>query len=172
MRVPLLALASLLTLATAADASVIRGLTLKDLRWRAESIAAGTVVGVRTVRTATSIETVARVRVDRAFKGIDSRTLSVRVPGGIHAGRRLVVEGSPEFREGERVLLFLYRDGDGWRPVGMFQGVWRLDRDDLKVARASRSGGALILAPAAGRAAVELRERTVSQLVGDAGVAR
>ncbi len=114
----------------------------------------------------------ARVRVDRAFKGADSRMLSVRTPGGLYGGRRLVVQGSPELIEGESVLLFLYRDADSWRPVGMFQGVWRLGRDDLKMARASGSGGAVVLAPKAGRAAVEFRERTVSQLVGSAGVTR
>ncbi len=133
---------------------------------------AGTVVAVRTVRTPRSIETVARVRVDRAFKGADSRLLTVRAPGGLYKGRRLVVPGSPELIQGESVLLFLYRDVDSWRPVGMFQGVWRLDRDDLKMARASGSGGAVVLAPKAGRAAVDLRQRTVSQLVGDAGVTR
>ena len=167
-RFALAALASLLIVATA-DASIIRGLTLKDLRGRAESIVAGTVVGLRTVRTAKSIETVARVRVDRAFKGSGPRVLTMRVPGGFHQGRRLVVQGAPELLEGESVLLFLYRDADSWRPVGLFQGVWRLDPDDRRVARASGSGGAAVLAPVGGRAAVELRERTVSQLVGRAG---
>ncbi len=171
-RLALGALVPLLVLATAADASIIRALTLKSLRAGAEAIVVGTVVNVRTVRTAKSIETVTRVRVDRAFKGTASRMLTVRTPGGLHGGRRLVVQGSPAFTESESVLLFLYPDADAWRPVGLFQGVWRLDRDDPKWARASSSGGAALVAPNGGRAAVDQPERTVSQLVGNVRVAR
>ncbi len=138
---------------------------------RAESIVVGTVVSVRTVRTRTSIETVTRVRVDRSFKGGESRMLTVRTPGGLYGGRRLVVQGSPSFTKSESVLLFLYADADAWRPVGMFQGVWRLNPDDPKRARASSAGGAALLAPDSGRAAVHERERAVTQLVGS-GAAR
>jgi hypothetical protein len=77
-RFALAALASLLIVATA-DASIIRGLTLKDLRGCAESIVAGTVVGLRTVCTVKNIETVARVRVD--VHGLRTRFGAKQPPG-------------------------------------------------------------------------------------------
>ena len=167
-----LVLVLLLGSASFAEGSVLRGLTLSELQDGADAMVAGTVVGVRAVRSRGIVETVARVRVDRSWRGTASRVIEVRVPGGVRGGRRVIVPGAPSFREGEHVLMFLVRDGDQYRPVGLFQGVWRLDPEHPRQAHASDSGGAAVLRPAVGTAAVEATECTVQQLVGRSRGAR
>ncbi len=162
-------LVALLLVSAVAEGSVLRGLTVQQLRRGAEAIVVGRVVAVEHVRTDTSIETLVQIRVERAWRGDKRRRLTVRVPGGEAGARQLVVPGAPSFREGESVLLFLYEDGDAFRPVGMFQGVWRLGNDDPRMARASDSGGASLLLPDSGALAVDRAERSVTQLVGRQG---
>ncbi len=145
---------------------MLRALTAAELRAAAEVIVLGKVLSTRTVAGGGRIETEARVRVLEAWRGRARRTLRVRVPGGAIDGRRLIVPGAPSFARGERVLLFLYRDGGAWRPVGLFQGVWRGRADDPATVLASDAGGAALLAPARGRAAVERRSWSVAELVG------
>lgn len=160
--------ASLVLTSLVADASVLRGLTAKELRQGADAIVAGRVVNVRTVRTEGRIETLARVRVEQAWRG-ESKVLTVRALGGYYRGKRLIVPGAATFRRGDQVLLFLYRDGDDWRPVGMFQGVWRIDSEDPSIVRPSHSGGAALVRPASGAPAVDRAERPLAGLVGAGG---
>ncbi len=162
----LASLVVLLLVAVPVEASVLRGLTVKQLRDRAETIVAGKVISVRTERSDGRIETVARVRVQRRWRGTKDRVVTVRTLGGRLGGRRLLVAGAATLQRGDHVLLFLYRNGEQWRPVGMFQGVWRLDGEDAEIARASDSGGASLLRPASGAPAVETPARTVRQLAG------
>jgi cysteine-rich repeat protein len=54
------------------------------------------------------------VLVDEALKGdFASGAITLKQPGGEVGGQRLVIYGSPSFRVGERVLLFLTRASDG-----------------------------------------------------------
>lgn len=149
-----------------AEASVLRAFTLGELRSASDIIVSGRVVGVRSVERNGTIDTVVRVRIAEAWRGEPRRTIRVRVPGGQAAGRRLVVAGSPAFERGEELLLFLYADGKEWRPVGLFQGVWRLDRETPDVARASSAGGASLIRPVSGTVAVDRSERALTQLLG------
>lgn len=146
----------------------MRGLTIGQLRSRAELIVEGKVVDVRTLRTDGRIETIAIVRVRQVHKGEVGRRIQVRALGGAIRNRRMVVEGAPNFAKGDAVLLFLYSDEGSWRAVGMFQGVWHLDSEGV-VARASDSGGASLLRPANGNAAVDQPERSVAWLIGQGG---
>ena len=155
-----------------ADASVLRALTLSELRQRADVIVAGKVVGLRTETREGRLETVARVRVHDSWRGAEGRTVTVRFLGGVHKGRRVIVPGAASVQRGEHVLLFLYRSADALRPVGMFQGVWRLEDEAAGVARASSAAGASVLRPRAGSAAVDRAQRTVAQLVGQQGAGR
>lgn len=166
------ALALLVAAAGVADGSVLRALTVEELSAGADAVVTGEVVRVRSVRTAGSIETVARVRVEHAWSGDVARFVVVRTPGGFAAGRRLVVSGSPSLARGQRVLLFLARDGRAWRPVGLFQGVWTLDPARPETALASPSGGAALVRAAGAEAAVDRRERPVIELVGTVGGGR
>ncbi len=167
-RLAVLVLTGVLALAPIAEATVLRGLTVAQLRSRAEVIAEGKVVQVRTMRANGRIETVAVVRVRQLHKGEAGRRLQVRAFGGEIGGRRMMVQGAASFTKGDRVLLFLYDDGDSWRSVGMFQGVWHLDAESV-VARSSDSGGASLLRPETGSAAVDQREHSVARLLGGHG---
>ncbi len=163
-----LVLAGLLAVAPVAEATVLRGLTVGQLRSRAEAIVEGKVVEVRSLRTAGRIETIAIVRVRRVHKGEVERRIQVRALGGELRDRRMVVQGAPTFSKGDTVLLFLYGDQGSWRSVGMFQGVWHLGPEGA-VARASDSGGASLLRPERGNAAVDQTEQSVARLIGQGG---
>jgi hypothetical protein len=160
-----LALVGFLALAPVAEATVLRGLTTDDLRSRAELIVEGKITRVRTIQSDGRIETLAVLRVGEVHKGEARRRIEVRTLGGAMGSQRMVVPGAANLAKGDRVLLFLYGDADSWRPVGMFQGAWRLDADGV-VARASDSGGASLLRPSSGVAAVDAGQQTVRRLVG------
>lgn len=169
-RLTLVALIGLVIVALAApaEASVLRGMTVAQLRSGADAIVRGQVVAVRTVVADGIIETVARVRVAEVHKGQADRVIVVRAPGGIARGKRLIVPGAPAFERDAEVLLFLYRAEDGWRPVGLFQGVWQLDGQDPETAVASDSGGAALLREPGQVLATDRQRRDVHQLIGGA----
>lgn len=64
-------------------------------------------------------------------------TLTVRIPGGVSETRAVHVEGMPSFVPGETVLVFLeplpaFPDGTvAYIPLGLNQGVWRVDTNAL-----------------------------------------
>lgn len=155
-----------------AQASVLRALTVQQLRDGADAIVSGKVVRVRSVRAGGTVETVVRVRVQHAWRGPADRVLVVRTPGGVAAGHRLIVAGTPTFEQGQHVLLFLERDGAAWRLVGQFQGVWRLDPNRPQAALASSPAGAALVRSTDAVAAVDPGERRLRELVGRAGGGR
>lgn len=72
-------------------------------------------------------ETDHHFRIERVLKGFSfDSDLTVRSLGGFDAeGRELRILGSPSFRPGDRVLLFLDRDPQGnWRILHFLQGVF------------------------------------------------
>jgi hypothetical protein len=74
--------------------------------------------------------TLVSLSAERIIKGEVAQTLVVRVPGGQVNGRTLEVEDSPNFRQGERVVLFLEKtDGDS-SVEGGFQGKFTIDDGD------------------------------------------
>lgn len=109
--------------ASATSVLPIRDSSLAD---QAVVIAEGTVTGVgpaATSRPATEY----RLRVERLVKGeAPGGSVIVRVPGGRAAnGLRLKVWGAPEFRIGERALMFLAANGDGtYGPLHLAQGTF------------------------------------------------
>jgi L-2-hydroxycarboxylate dehydrogenase (NAD+) len=63
-----------------------------------------------------TIVTVTRLKVTDDVKGTGTRWITLRIPGGAVDGRTRVVEDTPAFYPGERVLLFLDEHGVvGWR---------------------------------------------------------
>lgn len=71
-------------------------------------------------------------RVEENLKGSSRAggTLEVRRLGGVIGDIGLRVEGEPSFRTGNRYLLFVqrFRSGGPLRPIGMSQGVLRIER--------------------------------------------
>lgn len=155
-----------LAIAVPGEASVLRGLTARELRLAADTIVSGEVIAVRSVRTERSIDTVARIRVEATYRGKVGKTVVVRVPGGERDGLRLVVPGAPRFQRGDTVLMFLSRDGAEYRPIGLFQGVWTIDPTAPDSAIAGNAGGASLLPSADGDLAITPGRRSLRELVG------
>lgn len=77
----------------------------------------------------TGIYTDADVAVEEVWKGMpDSDHVIVRVLGGSVGGVALAVEGTARFAPGERVVLFLIRSGEVYRPWGMIYGKYEVRR--------------------------------------------
>ena len=101
------------------------------------------------------IFTYIHVEPDRALKGMDSLApLVLREPGGVVGARREWLYGAPEFRVGERVLLFLSRNSDGTlQTQSLSMGKFTLGVDSSGFTTATRDfgQGAGILDPDSGR---------------------
>jgi hypothetical protein len=88
-------------------------------------------------------ESIVTVAVDSVLKGASTNFVSFHIPGGESGGVRTVVAGAPSFKLGEEAVFFLKRrtDDNGWQPVGLSMGVYRVRTD-------SRSGLRTINPPA------------------------
>ncbi|MDQ3281904.1 MAG: hypothetical protein M3Q69_10890 [Acidobacteriota bacterium] len=96
-----------------------------ELAARSAAIVVGTVEGSYTQDVNNTIETVYEVRLERAMKGAFGKNELVRVVsmGGVSGDRALFVPAEAHFEQGERVLLFLSRDGKGrWRTTDLTLG--------------------------------------------------
>lgn len=95
----------------------------------------------QTVNTHTgdpSLYTDVMISVERVLKGHVDQRIVIRLPGGsVGTGKKritMIVEDVPEFRSGERVLLFLGKGTDGlfelpeehYTVYGWFQGKYRV----------------------------------------------
>jgi len=152
-----------------ASASLVERLPLTTLQQRAEAVVVGRVLSTRTVLVDRRVHTVTQLAIDRPFRGPTSGKLDIVTRGGTLGDRLLVVRGTPRFETGENVLVFLFRSRAGWRPVGMFQGVWRLGPDAGELARPSDAGGATLVELQPGPYAVDGASRTVSELTAGLG---
>src|SRR5688572_16793807 len=85
-------------------------------------IVSGTVVSTTPVDREGTIWTETRVAVSRTLKGTAGDTVVVPELGGVLGNRITKIFGSPEFAEGESVLLFLLPEGDRYRIVDLFAG--------------------------------------------------
>lgn len=85
-----------------------------------------------------SIETVTTIEIEEVLKGkLDDSTLKVHAPGGSYGDRTLVTFGTPRFRDGEKVLLFLVQPkADRWVVLNLLLGKFTraTDREGRKVA--------------------------------------
>jgi len=90
------------------------------------------------------IETVNSLHVDEAIKGQlgAGSTISVTELGGVVGNLGYAVAGSPQFKRGERALLFLERDDRGnWTTKTMAVGKFSFERDDRGRALLVRGSG-------------------------------
>lgn len=145
-----LSILTLLLLAGAAQATIVKSLSLEQMTTAADVIVVGEVLA----RTSawndekTRIYTVTRVRVAEALKGSPGGgEIEVRQIGGTVDGLTQSIVGNAKLKEGEEVVLFL--DQDERLPyhyvVGMAQGKFSIDRSG-KSPRVVRSLAGLALA--------------------------
>jgi len=176
-------------LALPSSASVIEKISLARLQDDAQVIAVARVLSSKSVTRGGTIQTETQLAIERSWRGPKDGTLVVRTAGGRANGLTLIARGEAQFSPGRLVLVFLYRSGDAWRPVGMFQGVWLMGRGELEadsrrmthptqdtgsLDRAERSlvwpsnaNGAKLLALEAGPYAVDGGPRLLSELLGN-----
>ena len=96
----------------------------RELIPAARAIVSGTVTATQ-VRRGVRIETVTEVAVEEWIKGTGGRAISIVLPGGQLGHERLTVPGVPSFDAGDRVLLFLTRNGQGdWTTLSFALGAF------------------------------------------------
>lgn len=151
-------------LASPASATISQALSLGELVDQADHVVLATCVDARASRDGRRrIVTDFTLRVQESMKGGASagETLTMRRLGGAIGDLGMRIEGEPHLEVGERYLVFLrtLSDGRTLRPVGMSQGVMRVQDeggeltvqpggDGMALVQRAR-GGQLVPAPAA-----------------------
>lgn len=115
-----------------AEATVMVEVPVADMAFVADAIVIGRVSHVGTRLELSGPEpmpyTVSTLTVERWLVGADGRSeVSIEEVGGQWQGQEVRVAGTPEYRAGERVLVFLRKDEQGrYRTYGMAQGKFSL----------------------------------------------
>ena len=103
--------------------------TDEQLVAKAPVIVRGTVLRSQALDEGGSIYTDTIVAVESAIKGTPSGSITIREIGGIVGDRITKVYGTPEFKVGESVLVFVSPDGRGhFRTVDLFAGKFGEER--------------------------------------------
>jgi len=109
--------------------------SIRDLSREASAIVIGGVSssGVRLAMRAQGLEpqTVSTVRTSQWLRGEPTAMVSIRELGGVTDDVAMHIEGTPSYRPGEEVLVFLCRDAEhrnDYRTCGMAQGKFTIVR--------------------------------------------
>ena len=114
---------ALLMVAALANATTIVMPEDEQLIGKSPVIVEGTVLSTAVAEKDGRIWTEATVAVSRTLKGEVAETITIRELGGELDGRFTKVFGTPEFTQGERVLLFLEQHPQGgYRTMDLFVG--------------------------------------------------
>jgi hypothetical protein len=119
--------------AVPAFSTVLQKLSVDEMARVSSAVVHGRIVGARSEwnQAPRNIVTVYTVEAFRYLKGGHGRTFEIRQMGGTVGGLSQSVAGSPHFRVGDEVVLFLWTSpDDGHREaVGFEQGVFRVRSD-------------------------------------------
>ena len=130
---PVLAIVALLAAgASGAGASTFLKQSVGQLIQASHGIVHAQVTDIRAEWNAdhTFIFSYVTLEVKRALAGTKHAYETVRVPGGVVDGYRVVMEGAPDFKVGDNVVVFLGAWDDGALMVeGYYQGLSKVDRD-------------------------------------------
>jgi hypothetical protein len=151
-RIWLLALAALAAVALPAGASTFLAMTEDELVAGAEAVVQGRVVEVQSFWNAerTAILTEALVQVEEVVAGDAAPLVRVRTFGGTVDGYTIEAHGFPTFRDGERLLVFLYTEEKdaSVRVLGYQQGQFRIGvRNGVEMALPTVDARARLLLP-------------------------
>lgn len=171
----------------AAHATIVVRADVEEMTTLCRRCVVGTVRGrsVSLDRERGAISTTWRIRVDEAWVGENAAEIAVTVAGGVipKAGARgedlsQDYAGAPRFADGERVVVFLWKDAqDRLQVLGEAQGAFRVTRDEALgedvcenrvegLSFVDRAGKDVIAAP------TRLTLRDMRRRVGDARTAR
>jgi hypothetical protein len=164
--------AGLLLLAVPASGSTFIHMSRTELAEKASAVVVGNVLSVESFWTKSGriIVTEAMVEVEDAILGETPSVVIVRTFGGTVNGYTVEAHGFPTFTEGERLLLFLEKDGadpGATRVLGYQEGLYRvaIDKAGREVAHPSVDGDARLLT-ADGRPAPPARPILLDDLRG------
>ncbi len=119
-----------------ASATVLAELSVDQMTDGADAIVRGTVISQWVMlNPAGHVVTRALVQVERVWKGqvVAGEVIAVDSPGGDYMGLMADVASAARFSDGEAVFLFLSSvyNGQGWTPVGMFQGKYSIRQNPV-----------------------------------------
>jgi len=165
MRKALLAAVAVIALASASPATVLKKLTLGEIEGYASEVFTGKVLSIDTVEGVGPrklIYTEVTFHELTTLKGrFPGRTATFRFAGGTYGRRSLRVVGMPEFRVGQRCLLFMNAGLDKLCPaVGWWQGRYLLRADKSRKVRVHDSNGNPVYAIRDGRPALKRKKKT------------
>ena len=124
------ALVATLVAALPAAATVVVPVAEADLVAQSSAVVLGRVTAIESHADRGRIYTNVTLSIDETLKGDSVPSLTVRLLGGQVGDYAAWIEGSPEFRRGERVLVFVTAHRDGTARVAHFyQGKFSIVRD-------------------------------------------
>lgn len=119
------------------DTTLAAALSLQDMISQSDVIAIGSCTNTQSAWVDGSLVTVATVSVSETLKGSGSETLTVLLPGGIDANRKIPVSmsypGAPRLAPGENAFLFLTAApefGNNYTVAGFSQGKFSIVNDE------------------------------------------
>jgi hypothetical protein len=114
----------------AARGTTFARMSVEEMVAAADAVVHARCLGTDTRREAGELWTFASFEVEETWKGVAPRLISVRLLGGRLGNLTYRVEGVPEFRTGEEVVLFLQRTRAGdFAITSWVQGTFRVRRD-------------------------------------------
>ncbi len=122
--------ALLLALPGLAQATTMYEFNHSELTYVADLVAEAVVESASPERVEGSLflRTVTDLRLVQVHKGdlMEGDIVTLPLIGGALNGEQTTLPSAARFTPGERVLVFLETWEEGWRPIGMSQGVWTL----------------------------------------------
>ena len=120
---------------TRANATTVVPPTFEELADRADLVFVGKVVGSqaewRVAGTNQAIFTLVEFHSEEILKGTAAASVSIRFLGGTMGGVTLEVVAVPQFKAGDRVLLFVEGNGVQFCPlVGVYHGKFVVRKDE------------------------------------------
>lgn len=119
------------------DTTLAVALSLEDMVAQSDVIAIGNCVETKSVWVDGTLVTLATVAIGETLKGGESGTITVVLPGGADANRKIPVAvsypGAPRLTPGENTFLFLTSDpdfGGGYTVSGFAQGKFSIVNDE------------------------------------------
>ncbi len=121
----------------ATDTTLTVALSLQDMVSQSDVIAIGNCVDTKSVWVDRSLVTLATVSVSENLKGSGASTVTVELPGGVDANRKIPIAmtypGAPNLTPGEDVVLFLTATGEvggTYNVTGFSQGKFSIVTDE------------------------------------------
>jgi len=121
----------------ATDTTLAVALSLQDMVSQSDVIAIGNCVETKSVWVDRALVTLATISVSESLKGSGTSTITVELPGGVDANRKIPIAmtypGAPNVTPGEDVFLFLTATGEvggTYNVTGFSQGKFSIITDE------------------------------------------